>query len=354
MPGTLLRSSALPLIAAAVLSVMLAACRGAPADAARAETAAVVSPVRLAPVSREPVSRPIRGTGVVRLKSETDLAFKVGGVVTRVAVDEGASVKKGQVLARIDPVEVTSALRQAEETSIKAERDLERATRLAAMGAIPKMELENAVTFAKLAKAGVDAASFNAERATLVAPDDGRVDRRLVEPGAVVAPGQPVFHVSGRSKGAVVRIGLSDRDALRVRAGDVAQVVLDARPGEPLSGKVSQIATVASPGSGTFDVEIKLDAPPDGLLSGLTAKVILERVDASAVATIPVGALASGQGNEAAIFVVEGDRARRVPVRVAFLTEGLAALASIPDGVERVVEGGALKLEDGAAVRVLP
>src|SRR5262245_11963011 len=59
--------------------------------------------VRLAPVAAGPVDRPIRGTGTVRFKSEADLSFKVGGVVSAVLVEEGAKVRKGQVLARLDP-----------------------------------------------------------------------------------------------------------------------------------------------------------------------------------------------------------------------------------------------------------
>jgi RND family efflux transporter MFP subunit len=344
--------SLLPLVP---LAFVLAACRGAAPDAAAAESQAQVgTAVRMGKVERDPVVRPVHGTGVVRLKSETDLSFKVGGVVTSVAVDEGARVKKGQVLARINPTEVTAALTQAQEGATKAERDLERATRLHGMGAIPVAELQNAQTGAKLARAAVEAASFNAERATIVAPDDGRIDRRLIEPGEVVGPGQPAFHVSGRSKGAIVRIGLTDRDVLRLHDGDDARVVLDARPSLPLAAKVSQIATVASPGSGTFDVEVKLAEPPEGLLSGLTAKVAIELVDKDAVATVPVSAIVDGRAEKAAVFSVENGHAKKVPVKVAFLTGERAALSSLPEGMDLIVAKGALDLEDGAVVRVMP
>ncbi len=323
-------------------------------------------PVRLAPVAAGPVDRPIHGTGTVRLKSEADLSFKVGGVVTAVLVEEGARVKKGQVLARLDPTEVDAALRQAKEGAAKAERDLDRVRRLHATGALPVAELQNAETGVALSHAAVDAASFNAQRAVIVAPDDGRVDRRMIEPGEIVSPGRPVFHVSGRSKGAVVRVGLVDRDVLRVREGDEARVVLDARPDMPLTGKVAQIATVATPGTGTFDVEVRLEPATtngkktdaaqssEALLSGLTAKVEIRHVEEVA-GIVPIGAVVDGRGADAAVFVVDQQKARRVPVKVAFLVDGRAALAAAPlEPQAMVVEAGSAQLEDGSPVRVLP
>ena len=166
-----------------LLAVSLFACRAAtpdPATEARSKVPAGAAPavaVRTVPVTRGPVARPVRGTGMLRLKSEVDLSFKVGGVVTAVLVEEGAAVKKGQLLARVDPTEMEAALRQAKEGQAKADRDLERVRRLHAVGALPIAELQNAETGASMARASVDAAGFNAQRSAIFAPDDGRIDR---------------------------------------------------------------------------------------------------------------------------------------------------------------------------------
>jgi multidrug efflux system membrane fusion protein len=350
----------LRVVASGVFGLMVSGCRAAAPDAAAAEPQGhAVQPaiaVRLAPVLAGPVDRPIRGTGTLRMKSEADLSFKVGGVVSAVLVEEGARVKKGQVLARLDPTEVEASLRQAKDGAAKADRDLDRVKRLHASGALPIAELQNAETAASLSHAAESAATFNAQRSTIVALDDGRVDRKLIEPGEIVAPGRPAFHVSGRSKGAIVRIALVDRDVLRVREGDGASVLLDARPETKLEGRVTQIATVATPGTGTFDVEVRIEesqeAPGVGLLSGLTAKVEIRHVEEVA-GIVPIGAVVDGRGADASVFVVEQGRARRVPVKVAFLLDGRAALASAPR-LGDVVEAGASQLEDGVAVRVLP
>ncbi len=335
---------------------LVSGCQGAESDAHAAEPAQLVeadTAVRLGDVEAGPVSRPIRGTGVVRLKSEADLSFKVGGVIAALYVEEGALVRKGQVLASLDPTEVDAALRQAKEGTTKADRDLERVSKLTASGALPTANLEDAQTAAALSHAALTAAQFNSQRSHIVAPDDGRIDRRMAENGEIAAPGRPIFHLSGRSRGAVVKVGLTDRDVLRVKEGDRAQVVCDARPEAPLVGVVSQIATVASPSSGTFDVEIRLASPPAGMLSGLTAKVVIPH-DEDAVAVVPVSALTLGRGNLASVFTVVDGHAKKVDVTIAFLLDDRAALsaAALPRG-SRVVSGGAAELSDGMRVRVV-
>jgi RND family efflux transporter MFP subunit len=342
-----------PAALAAALALAAAGCTGAHAAPAAEPDAAV--PVRLAPVARGPVDRPIRAAGVVAARDERDLAFKVGGVVARVAVREGERVRRGQVLAALDATQVAAGARQAREALAKAERDLERARTLRAADVIPRAAAEDAETGARVARAAADAAEFEARTATLVAPDDGWVDRRLVEPGEIVAAGRPIVRVSGRSGGFVVRASLADRDRLGLAAGDAATVTLDARPGEPIPGRVSEIARSASRGTGTYAVEIRLDAAraPGDLLSGLTAKVEIGR-SVPAEAAVPLAAVQEASGAAGAVFVVDGDRARKVPVRIAFLQGDLAVLSRGPEGHDAVVAEGASRLADGARVRLVP
>jgi RND family efflux transporter MFP subunit len=350
-------------VGATVLLLAVAAgvsgCRSAEAAAQAAEPAKGASAqenaaaVRLGDVEHGPIARPIRGTGVVRLKSEADLSFKVGGVIAALYAEEGAQVRKGQVLARLDPTEVDAALRQAKEGATKADRDLDRVSRLTATGALPTSNMEDAQTASALSHAALSAAQFNAQRSQIVAPDDGRIDRRMAENGEVAAPGRPIFHLSGRSRGAVVKIGLTDRDVLRVTEGDSAHVTTDASPDVVLDGVVSQIATVASPQTGTFDVEIRLTAPPLGMLSGLTAKVVLPH-DEKVAAVVPVSALALGKGTLASVFTVVDGHAKKVDVKVAFLDGDRAALSSAALAPGSRVAGGASQLTDGELVRVVP
>lgn len=333
----------------------IAGCsRGVPEAAAEQLQAPL--PVRVAAVDRGPVSRPVQATGTVHVKNAMDLSFKVGGVLASIPVEKGTVVKRGQVLAQLDATEIKARASQAREAALQAERDLARVSKLSASGALPPVQLETAETQASIARSAETAAAFDARHAVIVAPDDGWIDARLASAGEVIAPGRPVLHLSGRSKGWVVRVALPDRDVLRVAVGDAATIALDATSppaNAPLSGKITEIATVATAETGTFDVEVRFDSAPGFLRAGLTARVSVEKLERPA-ATVPLSAVVDGNGQRAAVFAVGNQHAARVPVSVAFLYRDRAALEGLPADVTEVVSDGAPSLVDGAAVRVVP
>jgi multidrug efflux system membrane fusion protein len=162
--------------------------------------------------------------------------------------------------------------------------------------------------------------------------------------------------VSGRSRGFVVRASLPERDVLGLAPGDAATVRLDAAPGEAaIPGRVSEIARSASRGTGTYPVEIRLDPSraPRTLLAGLTAKVEITRT-VQVAAAVPLAAVLEGDGDRGVVFLADGDRARRVPVRIAFLQGERAVLAAGLDRSARVITEGAARLADGARIRAVP
>ncbi len=336
------------------IAILGAGCAGA--DSARAADKPVETAisVRLAQVEHGAQKRKLRVAGTLHMKAETDLAFKVGGVVTKVTVDAGSRVRKGQVLALVDPTEAQAAVSQTNQAVEKAERDLERARHLNATGALGTVDVQNAETGVAVAHAAAEASAFNLRHTAIVAPDNGVIDRRLCEVGEIAAPGRPMFHLSGVSRGAIVRAALADREALGLRIGDVAQVRLDAEPDKVLAARVSQFATMASPGTGTIDIELSIDDHIGASLpSGLTAKVEIERIEHPA-SSVPVSALVDGEGDSAAVYIVDGTRAKRVPVRVSYFSEDRVALASGLEHQAAVIDSGASRLSDGALLRVEP
>lgn len=335
------------LLAAALLA---AGCGPSAHAAARADEDGRV-PVRTAPVERGPIPRPIRATGSLAAKDQAALGFRSGGRIAALLVEAGAPVRRGQPLARLDATDVAEAVRQAREADRKAQRDLARARALRAEDAVAAAVAEDAETGAAVAGANLRAAEFALANAVLLAPDDGWVDRRLAEVGEVVAPGQPVFQLSGVSRGLVVRAALPEQDALGLAPGRPATVTLDARPGLTLPGRVREVARVPSRGTGTYEVEVALlpGRAPDELLSGLTARVEIART-VPAAGAVPLAAVQEGDGERGAVYALDGERARRVPVRIAFLEGDRAVLAEGLEGVPEVVVEGAPRLADGARV----
>jgi multidrug efflux pump subunit AcrA (membrane-fusion protein) len=160
--------------------------------------------------------------------------------------------------------------------------------------------------------------------------------------------------VSGTGRGFVVRAALSERDVLDVHPGTAATVALDADPSRPLSGHVTEIGRTAARGTGTYEIEVALDATrARPLPSGLTAKLELARI-VPAQGAVPLAAVVDGDGETGAVFVVAQGVARRVPVRIALLEGDRAVLAGGVEGIDRVVTDGAPRLADGSRVVVVP
>lgn len=313
-------------------------------------------PVRTSAVRAEATAPPVRATGLISGKEEIRLAFTIGGVVDRVLVDEGAHSRKGQILATLRQDEAASQALQARRALEKADRDLARAEQLHAQGVGALERLQDARTARDVAHASLTAATFHHEHATILAPADGVVLARLAEPSEVIAAGAPVLHFKSSEQGWIVRAGLADRDVVRVRTGDRAEIRTAAQPDRVLAGTVSQIAAAASPMTGTFDVEIAIDPGDAALLSGMHARIEITPSSPDTVFFVPIDAFVEGDGDAGIVFAVAPgtDRARRLPVRMAFLRGGEIALREGLDATVRVVTDGVAHLRDGARVRVLP
>jgi len=341
---------------AALLALSTYACGPRTVASVTASDDGQVRAVRVAPVVRTEAAEPIRSAGLLLGKEESRLSFKVGGVVREVLVDEGARVAAGTLLATIRPDEVAGRVTQAHRVFEKAQRDLDRLERLHGMGIVATENLEDGRTQRDVARAALDVAQFDAQYASIRAPADGVVLERLAEPAELVAPGTPVLRFKAANEGWVVRMGLPDRDVVRVQLGDAATIASKAYPERRFVGRVTQIAGAASPATGTFDVEVAVE--PDGatLYSGMYVAVDVEPSRREPVAIVPIDAFLEGNGDRGMVLALaaDGKTARRVPVQVAFLDGDRVALRAGVDGVDQVVTDGAAWLRDGAAVRVLP
>ena len=331
---------------------ILASCRRGDADAG--EVPATARTVVVDVVRDEPLAPPVLATGVIAGKEEVPLSFKVGGVVERVAVDEGQRVTRGQVLARLSPDEITAMAARAAEARTKARRDVDRIRALHADSVATLVQLQDATTALEVAEQDVRVVEFNRAHSVIRAPADGIVLRRHTEPNALVAAGAAIVTLRTEDRGVVLRVGLADRDAVRVRVGDAAVVELDAWPGEPLRGRVSQVAAAASPQTGTFEVEIALGGARHPLASGLIARASIAVGATGTWPMLPLDAVVEAGGDSAIVFVVPraGNVAERRVVRVGQIAGTRAVVTAGLARGERVVVRGGAYLQDGAKVTI--
>ena len=337
-----------------LLSFGIAGCARGRAAAPDAREKTLVA-VRVGRVAFELVTRPVTATGTLGPKEEVPLSFKVGGVIAKLRVDEGQSVRAGDTLALLDLSEIDAAVVRARSAADKAERDLTRAQRLYGDSVATLEQAQNAATGRDVARAELETATFNRRYAIIVAPASGVILKRSAEPGELVQAGIPILKLGSHARGVVVRAGLADRDVVRVRLGDRAMVQFDAFPDRTFEGTVTELAGASDPMTGTYDVEVTIPAA-SWLASGLVGRVEIRPAATHPVALIPIESLLEADGSHATVFAVSADgrRAERHSVTIAFLTGDRVAVTSGLEGVTTVVTDGAAYLDDRAALRVRP
>lgn len=215
------------------------------------------------------------GSGKLSAKEEARLSFKTGGIIKRIHVSEGQSVRKGQVLAALELDEIQAQTQQATigrqqaEITIEnaklalklAERDYQNALGLyqdsvATLEQLQNAEvqLDNARNQLEAAEKGlafneqnVEVAQFNLRYSRITAPSDGVILRKMAEPNELAGPGNPVFIFGARDKAQVVKVNVTDKDIIHIQLVDTARVAFDAYPGHYFTGLVREVASMATP-----------------------------------------------------------------------------------------------------------
>lgn len=351
---------ATPLLIAA-LPLALAACgEKAPADP-RTEM-----PLVRAAIVQQASAASRSFTGTVAARVQSDLGFRVAGKVLERLVDAGQSVKRGQPLMRIDPVDLKLAA-QAQQNAVVAARaraqqtaeDEARYRDLRGTGAISASAYDQIKAAADAAKAQLSAAEAqadvarNASRYTeLVADGDGVVVDTLAEPGQVVSAGQIVVRLAhaGRRE-ATVQLP----ETLRPAIGSLAQATLFGKDGIAVAAKLRQLSNSADRLTRTFEARYVLDGELANAPLGSTVAIRIADGNASAKdgLQVPLGALFDA-GKGAGVWVIDGEPAKVSwrPVAVQRIDDAGAYVAGQIKPGERIVALGAHLLREGEPVRV--
>ncbi|MHA6823784.1 efflux RND transporter periplasmic adaptor subunit [Ralstonia pseudosolanacearum] len=330
-----------------------------------------VRPVRTMTVVSEQAAGTVEFSGDVRPRVESRLGFRVPGKIIARLVDVGATVRKGQVLARLDPTDLALAQQsaQAQLQAAKTDRDLaasdlKRFSELFAKGFISAAEQQRHQANYDAAQARYDQASAGyrnqsnqAAYATLEADADGVVTSVDAEVGQVVSAGQPVVRVAQTAEKEVV-IGIPEDQVDALRKSPDVRVKLWADPSRSLLGKVREIAPAADPVTRTYTVKITVPNPPPDLKLGMTAVATFVRPGGGADSggmgvRVPITALLQEQGkNEVWLYDAASQTVKPVPVTVGAPRDNVLLVTGGLSPGQTIVTAGVHLLKAGQ--RVMP
>lgn len=307
----------LALIATSVLVVV--GCGGSPS---RPQAAPIAEGLHTETVQLQSVPNEIQAPGSVISTATAQLAARTTGTVLRVPVREGDVVKRGELLAQLDEAELLArkdaaqaalqqaiagvteagrgvAVAQAQATVAKQtydryvylrdrksvspqEFDEVQAKQLAAQAGFQQAQarLQQADAGKAQAESDARAAAEVANYARITAPFDGRVLRRMIDPGSLVMPGTPLFIVEDTShyqlEVTIPADAIGANSGRPIRRGSQARVVLDTIPGRSFAGRVAEIEAGADPDTHTVRARIALPRDP-AIRSGLFGRAWFER-----------------------------------------------------------------------------
>lgn len=303
----------------------------------------------------------------VRFDQETDLSFKVSGILDQIGPmvgtdwDEATPVKAGTVLAELKQADFNNALNSARAKADLASKTVERFRKLRATDAISQQELDVTEADWRSSAAQLEQAEQNLRDSRLIASKDGVLLARYVNSRVTVSPGQKVLRFADTSL-ISVELGLPDRLIGRVTLGQEIPVEISALEGlPPFKGRVTEIGVAASSEGRLFRVVIKVPNP-DGLLrSGMTARIQVGDsaatkpgtvcIPLSALVTFPADGHAGGK-SQLGVFVVQDSKAlKRVVTTGDILSSSILVTEGLRVG-EQVVTAGVSFLYDGAPVEV--
>jgi RND family efflux transporter MFP subunit len=373
------------------LLLTAAACGQRPEPAAPPESPRLAAPVATAALETRSVL--YEATGSVRARSQATLASKLMGMVRRVHVREGQTVRAGQILVEIDPRQVKAQLQGAEAARAEAENGLrasqaardgaqaaaalagqthERYRQMLADKAVSRQEYDEidarwrqaqsglaqaeamlAAASHRLAQAeaGRSAAGVSDADAQVAAPFDAAIIARLVEPGDLAVPGTPLVRLEGR-EGFRVDVVVPEAYQASLRPDQPLAVTLPAISPAALAGALETVVPAADPRSRTVALQVRLPDDPR-LRSGMFARVSIPVAEAGQI-LVPRAALVR-QGQLTGLFLLDSQALARFRlVRTGIeVGERVEVLAGVNAG-ERYVLQPPPAMVDGTPVESRP
>ena len=320
--------------------------------------------VRSASVERaNPAARTF--TGVVVARTQSDLGFRVQGKILERLVDTGQTVKQGQPLLRLDPVDLKlqaqaqqRAVDAAQARARKATSDEARYRGLVASGAVSAAEYDQIKAAADTARADLSAARAQANvaqnatgYAVLLADSDGVVMETLAEPGQVVSAGQVAIRLArAGQREALVQLP----ETLRPAVGSEARATLYGREQHPVTATLRLLSDSADAATRTYEARYVLVGQLANAPLGATVTLSLEDPKAEGQAMqVPLASLYDA-GKGPGVWRISAQPAKVTWTPVTVLSVGEDAV-QVTGGVkpgEKIVALGAHLLHEGDVVRL--
>lgn len=185
----------------------------------------------------------IEGSGTIEA-TEIVISTKIAGRVIAISKQEGESVEKGELIARLDYDELSAQKSSMAANLDYARKNLSRVKDLFSSGSISRKDLDNAETTFNVAKANFDRINSSIDNAVIYSPVSGTIIERNLEPGETAFPGSPIVTVADLKR-PWIKIYVNEKNLGFVKIGQESRIFIDSYQKKPFAGKVVSISNKA-------------------------------------------------------------------------------------------------------------
>jgi RND family efflux transporter MFP subunit len=350
----------IPAFAGMTAVLLLTACNKPPA------APEPIRPVKTVHVGMEPGEAYLRLPGEVRARHETPLAFRVGGKITECKVNLGDTVRRGQILAKLEPADYQLATQsgaagvaEVRSTLTLAEAELVRYRNLREKGFVSAAVLDQKQAAADAARARVDAMQSAYTEQTrqlaytsLSAENDGVISAYNCNVGQVVSVGQLILQLAQAAEKEIV-IHLPEAELQHFRSAAHFTVSLNAFPEKHYPGTLRELAAAADPATRTYAARIAVKNMDTAMQLGMSATVDVNPLG-DQVMRLPLAAVVSRDSHPSVWKVDGAGNVHTSAISIAGIDGNAVRIASGLNSGDVVVTAGANLLREGEKVKLLP
>ena len=307
--------------------------------------------VRAEKAASQPLVLDFVANGKFSPGQELEFSAETSGRVTSVLVDEGSVVRKGQTLAIIKTDNLSVDVQNAEEIYQNALKDKQRYENAFRTGGVTQQQVDQAVLSLKNAEARLQQAKIKVTDANIRASINGVVNKRMIEPGSVLAPGTKLFEIVDVSS-LTLDIAVDEAQVVNLKVGDAVKVKASVMPEKEFTGKIEFIAAKADQNL-NFPIKIKVvNNDTTSLKAGMYGSACFSFPQQQPALLIPRTAFIGGVSSSE-VFVAADNKARvRKLVTGRIVGDRVEVLDGLKEG-ETVIVSGQVNLEDGSSVNIL-
>lgn len=343
----------LAIVAVAIIALFVLANIPSPKQEAVATQAPPVN-VTVLPVVPEPkLPDTFDLPAVIEPNQVVTVAAEVAGRVEGISPQEGASVRAGDLLMRLNTDLLQAEFERAQAQAKDAQTEFERQQGLVKGGAAPSRELDQAATALAVSQATLQEVRARLERAQIYAPAGGVLNDLPVEQGEYVQAGTPVAEIV-QIDIVKVAVDVPERDVAFFSPGQTVEILADTKgKQQPFLGTITFISSVADERTRSTRMEIKL-ANPDGILrSGQIVRARLTRQVLENAIMIPLLAVIPME-NGYAVYVVEDSKAQRREVQIGVVRGARVQIVQGLQPGDQLIVAGHRFVAPGQNVNVVP